>query len=79
MKLSAICKFYSMSLSAMSLGDWFYVSRKGETGGGHPESKHNMAMSAWFGCEYPFVSIEAFFFTVGILILTEGMAFHLYE
>jgi len=25
---------YVMSLSAMSLGDWFSVSRKGGTGGG---------------------------------------------
>jgi len=29
-----VLKQFLMSLSAMSLGDWFCVSRKGDTGGG---------------------------------------------
>jgi len=44
MKLATLCIIYSI---AMSLGNWFYMSRKGETGGGglvHPESENSMAM-----------------------------------
>ena len=34
----------------MSLGNWFWMSRKGGTGGGglvHPESEDSMAMYGW--------------------------------
>ena len=44
MKLSTLCIIYSI---AMSLGNWFCMSRKGGTGGGglvHPESENSMAM-----------------------------------
>jgi len=44
MKLSTLCIIYSI---AMSLGNWFSMSRKGGTGGGgvvHPESENSMAM-----------------------------------
>ena len=41
---STLCFIYSI---AMSLGNWFCMSRKGGTGGGglvHPESENSMAM-----------------------------------
>ena len=44
MKLSTLCIIYSI---AMSLGNWFCMSRKGGTGGGglvNPESENSMAM-----------------------------------
>ena len=57
MRLSGLHKWYSMSLPAMSLGDWFFVSRKGGTGGGglvHQEGEKSMAMSG-LGYENPLV------------------------
>ena len=48
MKLSALWINYNRSLSAMSLGDWFHISRKGGTGGGglvHPKGENSLAMS----------------------------------
>ena len=50
MKLSTLCIIYGI---AMSLGNWFCMSRKGGTGGGglvDPESEKSMAMYIWAGC-----------------------------
>jgi len=47
MRLSALRRYYSISLPAISLGDWFCMSRKCGTGGGglvHPEGEYSMAM-----------------------------------
>jgi len=49
-----------MSLPAMSLGDWFCMSRKGGTGRGklvHPEGENSMAMSG-LGCGNPLVILR---------------------
>jgi len=50
---------FVMSLPAVSLGDWFSVSRNGGTGEGwvgiyyiHPKGENNMAVSG-FGCKIP--------------------------
>jgi len=48
-------KQFVISLPAISLGDWFFVSRKGGTGGGglvYPKGENNMTVSG-FGYENP--------------------------
>ena len=55
MKLATLCIIYSI---AMSLGNWFCMSRKGETGGGglvHPESENSMAMYGLAASVGPFL------------------------
>ena len=58
MKLSTLCIIYSI---AMSLGNWFCMSRKGGTGGGglvHPESENSMAMYWLAASKGPFLLFQ---------------------
>jgi len=52
---STLCIIYS---TAMSLGNWFCMSRKGGTGGGglvHPCREWKQPGHVWAGCENPSV------------------------
>ena len=68
-------KQFVMSLPAISLGDWFSVSRKGGTGGGglvyiyiymYPKGENSMTVCG-FGCKNPYTAKKGFILTIVFL------------